>query len=116
MLYGTAQGGTFGSGNGAVFSITTSGYEQVLHSFDYPGGAGLSGLTDVHGTFYGTATGGLNDEGFIFSITPYGDEQLVHEFHRFGGNGPVASLIYVKGALYGTTSGAAQMAKELSLA
>jgi uncharacterized repeat protein (TIGR03803 family) len=103
-LYGTAQSGTSGNGNGAVFSITTTGNEQVFYNFDYPAGANPSALTDVNGTFYGTATGGPDDEGFIFSVTPYGDERLVHEFTRRGGSGPLASLIYVDGTLFGTTA------------
>jgi uncharacterized repeat protein (TIGR03803 family) len=117
-LYGLASGG--GSSNcpggcGMVFSVTKAGVENVVHAFqggvadgNYPGG----GLIAVGGTFYGTTTGGgayanypRAGEGTVFSVTPAGVEKVLHSFGGFpGGNTPEASLIYVGGKFYGTTS------------
>lgn len=71
-LYGTTDnGGTYGFGT--VFSISTSGTEQVLHSF----GSGPDGayprarLIDVNGTLYGTTTGGgTHGNGTVYALTP----------------------------------------------
>jgi uncharacterized repeat protein (TIGR03803 family) len=110
-LYGTTSYG--GSNNlGAVFSISTGGGEQVVHSFagsdgEYPEGS----LLNVNGTLYGTASaGGANTYGCVFSITPSGGFKVVYSFKAGlsgGADGyePVASLIDYKGALYGTTEG-----------
>jgi uncharacterized repeat protein (TIGR03803 family) len=111
-LYGTTQSGGEYHG-GTVFSITRSGVEKVLHSF----GAGSDGdvpyasLIDVKGTLYGTTTlggapscNGLGQCGTVFSITPSGTEKVIHRFAANGdGGSPFASLIDVKGTLYGTT-------------
>ena len=59
-LYGTTEyGGAYSCGSfgcGIVFSITTSGTEEVLHSFGSgtDGTLPQAGLTDVGGTLYGT--------------------------------------------------------------
>jgi uncharacterized repeat protein (TIGR03803 family) len=72
-LYGTTfEGGAYG--DGTVFSITTGGTEQVLHSF----GGGSDGekpwasLTDVNGTLYGTTEAGgyPNNDGTVFALSP----------------------------------------------
>lgn len=113
-LYGTTQygGSNCGSklGCGTVFSITPGGKEKMVHAFSgSPDGAFPSaGLIDVGGTLYGTTMdGGTNKgyaEGTVFSITRSGIEKVLHSF---GGDqdgwGPDASLIDVKGVLYGTT-------------
>jgi uncharacterized repeat protein (TIGR03803 family) len=102
----TAEGGHSSRLGGTVFSITTSGTEKVLRSFNgRRGSRPLAGLIDVGGTLYGTTyQGGAHNSGVVFSITPSGKERVVHSF----GNGtdgvfPMASLIKVKGTLYGTT-------------
>jgi uncharacterized repeat protein (TIGR03803 family) len=107
-LYGTTSSGG-DSKNGTVFKIDTSGAEKVLYSF--AGGADGSypaaKLIDVRGTLYGTTEfGGSSNFGTIFSISPDGTEKVVHTFT--GGRGhdgsfPVAGLVEVNGALYGTT-------------
>jgi uncharacterized repeat protein (TIGR03803 family) len=116
-LYGTTVAGGTGSCHviystcGTVFSITTSGTETVLHSFKGEPGDGESpfaGLINVKGRLYGTtAYGGVNGGGTVFSITPSGKEHVLHSFKGGKGDGddPVASLLNVKGTLYGTTSG-----------
>ncbi|HEY2475839.1 MAG TPA: choice-of-anchor tandem repeat GloVer-containing protein [Candidatus Cybelea sp.] len=108
-LYGTTKtGGTYN--DGTVFSITTSGTENVLYSFGYgtDGKNPIAALIDVGGTLYGTTQngGGTDKDGTIFSITTSGTETVLH---RFGGatDGivPDASLVDVGGVLYGTTAG-----------
>lgn len=115
-LYGTTQRGGTGScstyytGCGAVFSITTSGTETVLHSFTgNPDGAspGYGNLTNVNGTLYGTTTkGGASNHGTIFTITTSGAESVLYSFAG-GTDGayPDAGLTNVSGTLYGTTGG-----------
>ncbi|MGC1381394.1 MAG: choice-of-anchor tandem repeat GloVer-containing protein, partial [Candidatus Baltobacteraceae bacterium] len=115
-LYGTTANGG-GSGScyrecGTAFSITRSGKEKVLHSFDggtdgaYPGA-----LVDVNGTLYGTTTsgGGLGSCGSgggcgtVFSITTSGKEKVLHSFgYRTDGYYP-STLVDVNRTLYGTT-------------
>jgi uncharacterized repeat protein (TIGR03803 family) len=110
-LYGTTSFGGHQI-HGVVFSVTTSGTEEVLHSFGkipdgiYPN----AGLIDVKGTFYGTTPNGGTGKtcnggcGTVFSITPSGTEKVLHSFGFGTGAVPNAGLIDVKGALYGTTS------------
>lgn len=119
-LYGTtAYGGTCaGAGCGTVFSIDpTSGAETVLHSF--LGGADgqepFDGLMSLNGTLYGTTffggePGCLRDGcGTVFSVDPgTGTESVLYAFCQQqncpDGALPRASLIDVKGTLYGTTA------------
>jgi uncharacterized repeat protein (TIGR03803 family) len=103
----------------AVSGTTSSGY-QVLHSFGSVG-SGSSGdgatpqssLLNVKGVLYGTTTyGGFGEPecpfssgcGTVYSVTTDGTERVLY---RFGGQPdgyyPEASLIDVKGTLYGTT-------------
>lgn len=110
-LYGTTNlGGA--SGYGTVFSVATTGLETVLYSFGggpdgaYPGAS----LVDVNGILYGTTVDGGDSKcgssgcGTVFSVTKGRSEKVLH---RFGGGSdgayPYASLINVKGTLYGTT-------------
>jgi uncharacterized repeat protein (TIGR03803 family) len=103
------SGGTHG--NGVVFSITTSGDEHVLHSFGKrPDGNEPTGLTNVHGTLYGTTYGGgIYNFGTVFSVTKSGVEQVVHSFgqgcDRYceAGYEPYGRLLEVGSRLYGTT-------------
>lgn len=112
VLYGTASHGGAES-DGTVFSITTSGKETTLHSFEgYDGVGPLAGLVDVKGTFYGTTIGGGHSGscgsssycGTVFAMTPSGKETVLHNFSG-GADGaePDANLIDVKGTLYSTT-------------
>ena len=120
-LYGTtAEGGAYceesnGDGCGTVFSVTTGGTENVLHSFGNgtDGVAPTSNLIDVSGTLYGTTAfgggycvaNGSTGCGTIFSIMPTGSEQVLHRFAG-GSDGaqPYAGLIDVGGIFYGTTA------------
>jgi uncharacterized repeat protein (TIGR03803 family) len=124
-LYGTTSaGGEYdcypSSACGTVFSITTAGVENVLHSFG-KGADGLepeAGLIDVKGTLYGTTRiGPLGTKycsyfkyggcGTAFSITTAGKEKVMYIFgaHSSDGYGPAAGLIEMNGTLYGTTVG-----------
>jgi len=109
-LYGTTYlGGT--SGNGTVFSLTTTGWESVLHRFaGAPDGAGPVGaLVAVNGTLYSTTLLGGGKRcncGTVFSVTISGRENVVY---RFGsrpqdGQDPAAGLVSIGETLYGTTS------------
>lgn len=72
LLYGTTlNGGTRGSGT--VFSITTSGKENVLHSFGFLQGFGgrapTPGLAELNQTLYGTTyLGGDDKDGTAFAL------------------------------------------------
>jgi uncharacterized repeat protein (TIGR03803 family) len=124
VLYGTTVHGGVNScgsadlGCGAIFKVTTSGTETMLHSF---GGAqdGLypyAGLINVKGKLYGTTFAGgmgapgacdLNSTGCgtIFEISTSGKERVLYRFIAGSdGWGPASTLIAVNGELYGTTS------------
>jgi uncharacterized repeat protein (TIGR03803 family) len=112
-LYGTTESGgaydhsTSESGDGTVFSITTSGTEKILHNFgkgtdgEYP----VASLSDVKGTLYGTTLfGGTNGGGTVFRISTSGKEKALHSFGKgTDGSEPDTGLINVNGTLYGTT-------------
>ena len=105
-LYGTTEeGGAYAAGT--VFSITTGGTEQVLHSFGSgsDGSVPTGGLIEVSGALYGTAfEGGAYGAGTVFSITTSGTEQVLHSFgDGSDGKAPWAGLTDVNGTLYGTT-------------
>ncbi len=108
-LYGTTElGGA--NGYGTVFAIPSFGPEITLYSFvgyPYDGFYPAASLINVNGTLYGTTTGGgANNYGTVFSITPSGTETVLHSFagYPYDGTDPLASLIKVKGTLYGTMS------------
>lgn len=113
-LYGTTlRGGT--DGEGTVFSITLNGMEKVLYSFGKSphGSAPEAGLLNIGGTLYGTTTEGGSHIacgysspvgcGTVFSITTGGTEKVLHSFNGADGYFAAASLIELKGKLYGTT-------------
>jgi uncharacterized repeat protein (TIGR03803 family) len=109
ILYGTTQFGAARTtrsvpGYGTVFSVTTSGTEKVLYSFNGGDGADpVAGLVNFKGTLYGTTEyGGAN--GTVFSITPSGTVRVLYSFQgNPDGAYPVAGLVNVHGKLYGTT-------------
>jgi uncharacterized repeat protein (TIGR03803 family) len=115
-LYGTTFSGGNGPinacyqrGCGTVFSITTSGAENVVYSFNGEskgdGAEPEAGLTEVDGTLYGTTLiGGGDNDGSVFSVTPGGAETVLRSFGALAGNYPQAALLASKGELYGTTT------------
>lgn len=108
-LYGTTfKGGT--NKRGTVFAISKSGAEQDIYNFGDPdrGGPALpvSGVIDVHGMLYGTATaGGKHRAGAAYSLTRTGTFSVLHDFGGAGdGAHPQSDLINANGTLYGTTA------------
>lgn len=106
-LYGTSYNG--GANNlGAVYSVTTSGAETLMHSFaggsdgENPDGP----LTNVNGTLYGTTYQEGAAHGTIFSITPSGTYNIVYNFGTTATDcmEPDSAMVYVpkEKALYGT--------------
>ena len=78
-LYGTTAGGGLHA-SGTVFSLTTSGSENVLHSFANSEGSPAGELTRVKGLLYGTTAGGECDGGEVYSITLAGTTKVLHVF------------------------------------
>lgn len=112
MLYGATWTGTASlsgiNGCGLVYSITASGVENVVYSFNCApdGQDAAAGVIDVKGALYGTTYyGGRYIVGNIYRVTLAGKERRLHSFQLNGsdGLGPAASLIYRRGKLYGTT-------------
>ncbi len=123
-LYGTTYSGGGGTGCynprrgcGTVYSVSTSGKENVLYAFKGGslGANPLAGLINVHGTLYGTTSQGGDSGckytgyppgcGTVFSITPSGVENVLYKFRAYpDGFNPQSSLIDVNGLLYGTTA------------
>jgi uncharacterized repeat protein (TIGR03803 family) len=118
LLYGTTEyGGVVGDPNGTVFTVSTAGNERVLYRFrgyyrDYhfydDGANPVASLIDVKGKLYGTTYSGGAGQfyGTVFRISTSGRETVLHSFAPYpDGAGPAASLLDVKGMLYGTTVG-----------
>jgi uncharacterized repeat protein (TIGR03803 family) len=112
----TSSGGSArcGGGCGTVFEVTPDGKQHVVYRFR--GGRGavhlVAGLTAFDGAFYGTSQfGGVHAGacflgcGTIFRLTPDGRSEATLYRFKGGADGaqPVAGLIAVGGALYGTT-------------
>lgn len=116
-LYGTTAGSDSdvchkrGVCDGTVFKISTTGSETVLYNFKggSDGRLPYANLVDVDGTLYGTTGSGGRSGcyagcGTVFKITRSGAESVLHRFAGGSdGASPVAGLIEVNGALYGTT-------------
>jgi uncharacterized repeat protein (TIGR03803 family) len=118
-LYGTTSSGD-GYDGGTVFAFDLStGTENVVYSFCSQekcadGYEPTANLIDVKGTLYGiTDMGGNNGCEYgcvtVFSLDPdTGAEKVLYSFcsqqNCTDGSGPYASLVDVKGTLYGTTT------------
>lgn len=119
-IYGTTrEGGT--SGNGTVFSLTSSGTLTTLASFNGANGTRPTGglIADAMGTLYGmTAGGGTSNAGTVFSLTQGGTLTTLASFNGTNGSTPWFSLIAgSSGTLYGITAegGASNMGTVFSL-
>ena len=114
---GDLSGGCAPDGCGAVFELSKSSTETVLHAFTgrqnkddgfFPYGGVLR---DAKGSLYGTtAYGGRHWGGTAFKVTLTKNgswkETLLHSFGNAGGRVPGAGLIRdTQGSLYGTTYG-----------
>ncbi len=114
-LYGTTYAGGVYS-DGTVFSVGTTGTEKVLYSFhgERDGANPSASLLNVKGALYGTTEYGGGDAGLgtVFKASASGVESVLHRFlgfyyhqqYYYDGAHPVASLLNVRGNLYGTTS------------
>lgn len=115
-FYGlTAGGGTYPNHFGTFFNARTTGGGSVNYVYDFgtnhdDGKDPQANLVYANGTFYGTTSqGGASNVcpggcGTVFSITPTGTERVLHSFDGLHGSNPQATLTYVNGTLYGTTS------------
>lgn len=107
-LYGTTS---YGSTSSMVFELAPNGIETILYAFSSTEGYDLlAGLVLDHGgNLYGSAErGGPNDKGIAFKISPSGSEIMLHAFGSSEDEycaAPRASMIMMKGELFGTTSG-----------
>jgi uncharacterized repeat protein (TIGR03803 family) len=122
LLFGTTEaGGNDGcaqEGCGTVFNINpATGAENQLHVFGSEPDAEspVAGLIIHDDALYGTTPGGgAAANGAVFKIDlKTGVETVLHSFDggRDGGS-PTAGLIYVHGALYGTTSVGGKFTKQ----
>ncbi len=115
-LYGTtAEGANYRciSGCGAVFKISPTGVEKVMHRFAgkskddgaYPEG-GL--IRDSAGNFYGTTSiGGSANQGTIYKMDTTGAVTILYSFQGGASDGgqPFGNLVMdSSGNLYGTTT------------
>ena len=93
----------------AASKVSTGTFASLYSFKGNPDGAfPLAPLLQVGGSLYGTTSQGgtvtANGDGTIFKITLAGDETVLHSFEGTpDGQFPQASLIAVKGLLYGTT-------------
>ncbi|HEX4158821.1 MAG TPA: choice-of-anchor tandem repeat GloVer-containing protein [Rhizomicrobium sp.] len=116
---GTIYGITYGGGNagdGTVFAFDPeTGTEKVLYSFCSQqdcadGSEPEAGLVAANGTLYGTTSiGGAHNLGTVFAVNlTTGAETVLYSFcsktNCDDGSYPQASLIDVKGMLYGTAA------------
>ena len=111
-LYGTTTYGGTGcsAGCGTIYSVTTSGNENLLHTFSGApyDGQGPNGLSVLNGALYGTTQFGGNGCaigcGTIFSITTAGNESVLYNFATHTGAFPAARMTRMNATLYGTTA------------
>jgi uncharacterized repeat protein (TIGR03803 family) len=101
------NGGT--SGDGTVFTVTTSGTVTIFHSLSATDGASPQGgiTLGTDGNFRGNAvSGGTANLGTVFKITPAGALSVLHNFTNTGdGLNPFNALVMdTHGNFYGTTN------------
>lgn len=108
-LYGTTDYGGGSNEGGTVYSVNpTTGAETVIYAFKHPkhGEIPYSGLLNVHGILYGTAShGGAYGDGTVYAARPRTGTGIVLYSFQGGSDGstPGSSLVRVGGLLYGTT-------------
>lgn len=114
VFYGCAGGGTHG--NGAVYSVTRTGVETVLHNFgdqaNDPAAAPSCAVThEVSGALYGMSSGGgaNANKGTVFKLEPPVSgsgpwtETVLHSFGPGDGQNPDTAPLKRGSVLYGTT-------------
>jgi len=109
FLYGTTvTGGS--SGNGTIFTVTTTGSLATVHSFSgsTDGASPFGGLiTGTDGIFYGaTETSGSGNFGTLYQLTQSGTFTTLHSFTggSDGGNPYAPPVQASDGNFYGATS------------
>lgn len=133
VLFGTTYAGggviCYGSsgytGCGAVFKVTPSGSETILHSFSNKSNDGtnpVGSLIAMNGALYGTTNYGGGSAcsqiseshygcGIVFSLSASGAERMLYAFRGAPNDGAFAfaGLTALNGKLYGTTLGGGNM-------
>jgi uncharacterized repeat protein (TIGR03803 family) len=108
-FYGTTcYGGA--RGFGSVFKMTPAGVVTTIASFE-PEPSGLNPQTallqGLDGNFYGTAPGGMYDNGVFYRVTPSGELTTLYNFCSnswcLEGEGPGAIVRAPDGDFYGAT-------------
>jgi uncharacterized repeat protein (TIGR03803 family) len=113
-VYGTAYEGGLASGAagfGAVYKISPTGQETVLHTFTggadggNPGQLTIDSAGDLYGVAgYGVLADGATGAGVVFKIPRSGDETVLYTFTGGAdGSGPNGVTLDSAGNLYGTT-------------
>jgi uncharacterized repeat protein (TIGR03803 family) len=98
-LYGLSNDGGK-SGYGAVFSLSVTGKEKTIYSFNGESGYTPEGqLLAYDGLLYGTDAG----EGEVYSVTTGGVFTILHRFSGSDGLNPDNGLTVAQGEMYGTT-------------
>jgi uncharacterized repeat protein (TIGR03803 family) len=114
---GTLFGNTTSGGNetsmGTIFSLSSSGKENVIYRFSGSDGGSPAGkLLAANGLLYGTTIGGGPRKcgpvecGVVFSVSKSGVEQVLYTFkgpRHDDGAEPQDGLIELDGRFYGTT-------------
>ncbi len=108
-LYGTTElGGKYDFG--VLYRVSTSGAEQVLHTFGnasiIDGSDPYGTLIVLNGTLYGTTYYGGHapaDYGTVYKASTGGVEHIVCSFTSSQGEFPYAGVVALNGELYGTT-------------
>jgi uncharacterized repeat protein (TIGR03803 family) len=104
-LYGTTSG-SYSSGTAdTVFKVSLAGKETPLYHFSFGLDGENASLLDVGGELYGTTDGGgSSDDGSVFKLSTAGVETTIYSFTQPpDGAEPLAGLIEVNDAFYGTT-------------
>jgi uncharacterized repeat protein (TIGR03803 family) len=108
-LYGTTYSGGV-AGDGAVFQVSPSGVETVLHSFagGSDGATPYAGVAlDSGGNLYGTTeSGGAENSGIVYKVNAAGEESVLYSFTGGPDGGvPYAGVVLdAAGNMYGAAS------------
>ena len=109
-FYGTTRDGGANS-QGTVFKVAPTGVETLIYSF----AGGFVGVADGgdpstpliladDGNLYGTAGGGIGNNGVLFQVTPSGVETVLYYFQAGSAvNRPGGLILGTDGKFYGTT-------------
>jgi uncharacterized repeat protein (TIGR03803 family) len=116
-LYGATYFGGAGT-VGTIFRVTSTGAENVLHSFSGTAGEFPFGglVRDAKNNLYGTTElGGAYGYGTVFELTARGRETVLYSFTGYkDGAYPFGGVVRdAKGNLYGTSSGGGPVGRGL---